>query len=222
MHTMLLCLPVVSLLQRTVWHATSCECLFLLLACCFRQACGIFFKHHQMHRPVELMTQPPRSHQQLLAPCPVAASLLLASGYSDQEGAAGLSGGWEAAARGRKRTVPEESDYSEQSDDDPEERRRSLRPRRTRQHAEEYLLELRVAAMAGPAAATAGEQESPDAGALDSDGGELGQAGTAVISTETPCWRRHAACWASCYGPVHPAGCVTFPGLPCRSHDCRL
>lgn len=134
-------------------------------------ACGIFFKHHQMHRPVELMTQPPRSHQQLLAPCPVAASLLLASGYSDQEGAAGLSGGWEAAARGRKRTVPEESDYSEQSDDDPEERRRSLRPRRTRQHAEEYLLELRVAALAGPAAATAGEQESPDAGALDSDGG---------------------------------------------------
>lgn len=87
----------------------------------------------------------------------------------------GMGGGWEAGRARRRPLPPAESDYSEQSEDDPEERRRSLRPRRARQHGEEYLLELRGVAGGGAsalAAAAAGEEEPAEAGAYDSDGGE--------------------------------------------------
>lgn len=154
-------------------------------------ACGIFFKHHQKHRPVELTLQPNRGGQHPPAAPPAAAPMSRPAHSAEDSEAeeAGLPGtgglhtaGWQPT-RSRRRLLPTanqtESDYSEQSDEDPEERRRSLRPRRARQAAEEYLHELAagtagaaVAAMAVEVGVAAGveEDEAPDAGAHESDG----------------------------------------------------
>lgn len=141
-------------------------------------ACGIFYKHHQKHRPVELTLQPLRAQHPHGHPLPPAHPRPAHSAEdSDAEdggvGAAAPAGSWEP--RQRRRAPPAtESEYSEQSDGEPE--RRPLRPRRARQQAEEYLHEL--AAEQGAAAAAAGlavaggEEEPLDAGAYDSDGGE--------------------------------------------------
>lgn len=140
-------------------------------------ACGIFYKHHQKHRPVELTLQPLRAQHPHGHPLPPAHPRPAHSAEdSDAEdggvGAAAPAGSWEP--RQRRRAPPAtESEYSEQSDGEPE--RRPLRPRRARQQAEEYLHEL--AAEQGAAAAAAGlavaggEEEPLDAGAYDSDGG---------------------------------------------------
>ncbi|KAL4457629.1 hypothetical protein ABPG75_012494 [Micractinium tetrahymenae] len=145
-------------------------------------ACGIFYKHHQKHRPVELTLQPHRAQHppgQAHLPGGAAAHPRPAHSAEDSEaeegglaGAAAPAGSWEPRPR-RRTPLPTESDYSEQSDE--EAGRRPLRPRRARQQAEEYLHEL--AAEQGAAAAAAGlveaggEEEPLDAGAYDSEGG---------------------------------------------------
>jgi transcription elongation factor Elf1 len=131
-------------------------------------ACGIFFKHHQKHRPVELALLPARHHAQH-------GSSHHRAGAADSDGEEGAAA-WEPH-RARRRTLPAaESDYSEQSDQDTEGRRRPQRPRRAaRQAAEEYLHELAGdAAAAAPAVGAvpaAAGGESLDAGAYESDGG---------------------------------------------------
>jgi hypothetical protein len=136
-------------------------------------ACGIFFKHHQTHRPVELMLAPPRSHAAPQQPRPASTPSPAPMAPEDSEGEEGAqAAGWEPVPRARRRTAPPESDDSEQSgDDDGEERRRSLRPRRPRPHAQEHLLDLAAAHAAAPA--LLGQQPSPPhGGTYDSDGGE--------------------------------------------------
>ncbi len=140
-------------------------------------ACGIFYKHHQKHRPVELTLQPHRTQHPHAHSTPPSGAAAHSADDSDGEegdvaGAAGPAASWEP--RPRRRAPPAtESDYSEQSDEEPE--RRPLRPRRARQQAEEYLHELAAeqgAAAAAGLAVAGGEGEPLDAGAYDSDGGE--------------------------------------------------
>ncbi|KAL4421697.1 hypothetical protein ABPG77_010641 [Micractinium sp. CCAP 211/92] len=139
-------------------------------------ACGIFYKHHQKHRPVELTLQPHRTQHPHVHSTPPSGAAAHSADDSDGEegdvaGAAGPAASWEP--RPRRRAPPAtESDYSEQSDEEPE--RRPLRPRRARQQAEEYLHELAAeqgAAAAAGLAVAGGEGEPLDAGAYDSDGG---------------------------------------------------
>ena len=70
-------------------------------------ACGIFFKHHQKHRPVELAQVPPRTHPAQHPP-PAAAGKA-AAGSSPPTAAAEDSeqedGSWERQ-RARRRTLP--------------------------------------------------------------------------------------------------------------------
>ena len=144
-------------------------------------ACGIFFKHHQKHRPVELAMHPHHRappHPQAPHPHPARpTSSVEASDGEDAQAAPDAS--WEPHPQRRRTSPAAGSDESEQSEDeDGEGRRRSLRPRRARAAAEEYLQELRAGGEAGGAAAVAnaaaGAEEPLDAGAYDSEAGERG------------------------------------------------
>lgn len=230
--------------ECAVLGAERQECLASQLtppACC--RAAGIFFKHHQKHRPVELALLPARHHAQH-------GSSNHRAGAADSDGEEGAAG-WEPH-RARRRTLPPaggqlvagaagaghavwqmnlltcspagtqlvvaficahcmlffiaaaESDYSEQSDQDTEGRQRPQRPRRAaRQAAEEYLHELAgdaaAAAPAVGAAPAAAGGESLNAGAYESDGGEIergpGPAGGCVWPSE----------WLVLWMPVRPS-----------------
>lgn len=120
---------------------------------------------------MELALAPPRAHHH--GPKHAAPHRAHAAAGEDSGLEEGDAAAWEPQ-RARRRTLPlaAESDYSEQSDAETEERRRSLRPRRARPHAREYLEELRTeAAAAGSGGAAPGSERMRDARSYESDGG---------------------------------------------------
>eukprot|EP00887_Chlorella_sp_A99_P002766 scaffold6.g2766.t1 len=134
-------------------------------------ACGIYYKHHGRHRPVELVALPPRVHHHAPA-APAPHAHVLAGGGEEFLPAAAvllpdgpLAGGEHPAAlAARRQAAAGESDLSEQSDDDHE-RRRSLRQRRTRDYGDAFVQEPEEEGEEGGAGSAAAP--APE----DSDGG---------------------------------------------------
>lgn len=136
-------------------------------------ACGIYYKHHGRHRPVELAQLPLRAHHGAVSsagdePFVPAASVLLLGGEL-------AVGGHPAVSAARRQSVVAahaDSDLSQASDDDHGERRRSTRPRRTRDYGKAFveapLLEEEDGGSGAPPANTAGGEESDGGSELSS------------------------------------------------------